>query len=52
MESVVYGKTFGAKEVVIRDFLKNQNEFVYLRRYEAELKEALPKRTKFFSRYN
>ena len=28
------GKTFGAKKFVINDFLKNGNQFVYLRRYK------------------
>lgn len=34
------GKTFGAKEFVIDDFLKNKNEFIYLRRYKTESKKA------------
>lgn len=33
------GKTFGAKERVIRDFLKSKKQFVWIRRYETELKE-------------
>ena len=32
------GKTFVAKEYVIDDFIKNGNQFIYLRRYDAELK--------------
>lgn len=35
------GKTFGAKKFVINDFLKNGNEFVYLRRYKSELDIAM-----------
>lgn len=35
------GKTFGAKKAVLTDFLKNGNEFVYLRRYKTELDTAL-----------
>lgn len=33
------GKTFAFKEWCIRDFVKNGNQFVYLRRYETELKK-------------
>lgn len=32
------GKTFGAKQWSIKDFLKNGNQFVYVRRYKQELK--------------
>lgn len=32
------GKTFGAKQWAIKDFLKNKKEFIYLRRYKTELK--------------
>lgn len=39
------GKTFWSKEWAIKDFLKNGNQFVYLRRYKEELKK--PKK-KFF----
>ena len=35
------GKTFGAKKYVINDYLKNCNEFVYLRRYKTELDIAM-----------
>ena len=35
------GKTFGAKKFVVNDFLKNENEFVYLRRYKTELDIAM-----------
>ena len=35
------GKTFGAKKFVVNDFLKNENEFVYLRRYKTELDMSL-----------
>lgn len=37
------GKTYGATKMVIRDFIKNGNEFVYLRRYKTELNKAIPK---------
>lgn len=34
------GKTYSCKKFCIKDFLKNGNQFVYLRRYETELKES------------
>ena len=34
------GKTYCCKKFCIGDFLKNGNQFVYLRRYETELKES------------
>ena len=34
------GKSFGAKKFVINDYLKNGNEFVYIRRYKTELDNA------------
>lgn len=34
------GKSFQAKKFVISDFLKNGNEFVYIRRYKTELDNA------------
>ncbi|MBO7731334.1 MAG: phage DNA encapsidation protein [Methanobrevibacter sp.] len=34
------GKTYSCKKFCIRDFIKNGNQFVYLRRYETELKES------------
>lgn len=37
------GKSFGAKQFVINDFIKNGNEFVYLRRYKTELKSSVPR---------
>lgn len=37
------GKTYGALKMVIRDFINNGNEFVYLRRYKSELFKAVPK---------
>lgn len=33
-----YGKTYGAKKWAIKDWLNNRKEFIYLRRYEHELK--------------
>lgn len=35
------GKTFGAKQYVIEQFLKNQKEFIYLRRYRTELQKLI-----------
>ena len=35
------GKTYGAKKRVIRDYLKNGNQFIYLRRYKPELKSRM-----------
>ena len=32
------GKTFSCKKWCVDDYLKNKNEFIYLRRYETELK--------------
>ena len=37
------GKTYGALKMVVKDFIKNGNEFVYLRRYKSELNKAVPK---------
>ena len=37
------GKTYGAKNFIISDYLKRKNEFLYLRRYENELKEVFQK---------
>ena len=34
------GKTYSTKKFCIKDFIKNGNQFVYLRRYETELKES------------
>lgn len=34
------GKTYGAKHFAIRDFIKNGAQFIYLRRYESELRVA------------
>lgn len=33
------GKTYGSKKFVIKDFLRNGNQFVYVRRYKEELKK-------------
>lgn len=38
------GKTFQFKEWAIRDFIKNKNQFVYVRRYKTEFKDI----TNFF----
>ena len=37
------GKSFGAKEYVINEYLKNGSQFMYLRRYENELKSVFEK---------
>lgn len=42
------GKTFGAITAVVKDFLKNGNQFVYVRRYKSELKDCVPS---FFSQH-
>lgn len=36
------GKTYSAIKYAIKDFIKNGNQFVYLRRYKSELKTAVP----------
>ncbi len=38
------GKTYGSKKWAIKDFIKNGNQFIYVRRYKQELK----KNSKFF----
>lgn len=43
------GKTFGATKFVIDRFLKKNEQFVYLRRFNSELKDALPD---FFTKIN
>ncbi len=37
------GKSYGAKKSVVKDFLKNGHEFVYLRRYGNELDMSAPR---------
>ena len=37
------GKTYGATKIVVNDFLKNHNEFVYIRRYKSELQKGCKK---------
>ena len=34
------GKTYSAKKFCIKDYIKNGNQFVYVRRYDTELKES------------
>lgn len=34
------GKTYGTKKFCVRDYLKNKNQFVYVRRYRSELDSA------------
>lgn len=41
-----FGKSYGAKKLCIEDYIKNKNQFVYLRRYKTELDTAVPE---FFS---
>lgn len=36
------GKSYGAKKLVIKDYLKNGNQFIYMRRYMSELDTAVP----------
>ena len=42
------GKTFGAKKFCINRFLKYGEQFVYIRRYKTEIKEAAGDVNKFF----
>ena len=37
------GKSFGAKEIVVDEFLKKRSQFLYLRRYDNEIKELFEK---------
>lgn len=37
------GKSYGAKKFVIEQFLKKGSQFLYLRRYDNELKEIFEK---------
>ena len=37
------GKSYGAKKFVIEQFLKKHSQFLYLRRYDNELKEIFEK---------
>ena len=36
------GKSYGAKKMVIKDFINNGHQFIYLRRYKTELDTAVP----------
>ena len=38
------GKSYGAKKFVAKHFIKKHKQFVYLRRYKTELKEAMMKK--------
>lgn len=42
------GKTYAFKKWAIKDFIKNGNQFIYVRRYETEIKEVT-KDNKFFA---
>lgn len=37
------GKSYGSKKFVAKHFLKKKKQFVYLRRYKTELKQAMMK---------
>lgn len=39
----MFGKSYGAKKYVIKQFLKNRSQFIYLRRYDNELKAVFEK---------
>ena len=39
----MFGKSYGAKKLVIQNFLKKKEKFLYLRRYDNELKNTLSK---------
>ena len=41
-----FGKSYGAKKLVIDDYIKSKQQFIYLRRYKTELDTAVPE---FFS---
>ena len=36
------GKTYGASKFVVKQFIKNESEFVYIRRYKSDLKKCVP----------
>lgn len=36
------GKTYSTSKFITNDFIKHDNEFVYIRRYKTELKKAVP----------
>ena len=36
------GKTYGISKFVVKQFIKNNDEFAYIRRFKTELKEAAP----------
>ena len=40
---MVYGKSYGSKKFVAKRFIKKHKQFVYLRRYKTELKQAMMK---------
>lgn len=37
------GKSYGSKKFVAKRFIKTDKQFVYIRRYKAELKQAMMK---------
>ena len=41
------GKSYGAKKIAIKKYLKKNRKFIYLRRYDTELKKSL-KDNEFF----
>lgn len=40
---MVFGKSYGAKKFVVSRFLKKQEHFLYLRRYQVELDKVFQK---------
>ena len=45
------GKSFGAKKIGIKRFLKSGKQFIYLRRYDSEIKKAKKKFFKDMDKY-
>lgn len=39
---MAFGKTYGAKKMVVNNYLKKNEQFVYIRRYDNELKKSVP----------
>lgn len=44
----VVGKSYGAKKYVINQYLKKRSQFLYLRRYDNELKSVFERSKDFF----
>lgn len=45
---MVVGKSYGAKKYVINQYLKKRSQFLYLRRYDNELKSVFERSKDFF----